>query len=76
MVGTQGGLGLTAVELRLHGEEVDARTRQTKGPGGKPEGVPRCWRRGGAHQGNGRGINSTTATERAADHGGDSRVRT
>ena len=33
MAGTQGGLGLTAVELRLHGEEVDER-----GPG-KPKGL-------------------------------------
>jgi hypothetical protein len=36
---------------------------------GKPEDVPQCWRRGGAHRGNGRGRNSTAAIEQAVDHG-------
>jgi hypothetical protein len=42
---------------------------RTKGAGGEPGGVPRCWQRGKAHRGNGHDKNSMAATERAADHG-------
>jgi hypothetical protein len=51
------------------------RTEQNRGAGGKLEGVPHCWRRGGAHRGNGHGRHSTAVTERAADHDGAPRAR-
>jgi hypothetical protein len=45
-------------------EVLQARTGRNREAGGKPEGVPRCWRRGGAHRGNGHDRRSTTAMER------------
>jgi hypothetical protein len=64
------------VDLRLHGEKAGEHgPSETEGLGGKLEGVPRCWRRGGAHRGNRRGISSTTTIEQTTNHGGDPRAR-
>jgi hypothetical protein len=74
MAGTQGGLGSSTEELRLHGEKASER-----GPGEteRLEGNQRvsCVDGGGAHRGNGRDRRSTVATERTADHDGASRER-